>query len=112
MENMRSSEIYGGLIAFISGLYSVSLGMNSMNMASMWLMNILGAIVLFHGFALLVDLDLEFMQYSGELMIGYSAVMLLNQAWMYSMGMLDQGMVAIATVMLGNGVIMYRRDSM
>lgn len=112
MENMRSSEIYGGLIAVISGVYSISLGMQSMNMASMWLMYILGAIVLAHGIALLTDLDLEFLQYSGELMIGYSVIMLLNQAWMYSMEMFDPGMAAIATIMLGNGIIMYRRDTM
>lgn len=109
---MRNSEMYGGIIAVISGLYSISLGMQSMNMASMWLMYLLGAAVTIHGAALLVDMDLEFLESSGELMVGYSIVMLLNQGWMYSMNMLNTGMVAIATIMFGNGFIMYRRDSM
>ncbi|MFB6144550.1 MAG: hypothetical protein ABEJ98_04535 [Candidatus Nanohaloarchaea archaeon] len=112
MQMMNSSRKYGGLISVVSGVYSLYLGMQTMNMASMWLMNILGLVVLMHGVALLTDLETDVLDRSGELMVLYSAVMLLNQVWMATMMAFDPGMTAVAVIMLGSGLIMRQQNSM
>lgn len=103
-------------------------------MTSSWLMGALGVVVLVHGALLLTDYANRLGTTSGQLMIVYAVVMLLNQALLgtgmmddgSSMGMnngmggssmtagmgWDAGMVALAVLMLVSGLIMTRNGSM
>jgi len=132
---VSNTRLYGASIAFASGLYSLwSASSASEMVTSSWLMLGLGVVVLVHGTVLLTDLADRLGTASGPLMIGYAAVMLLNQALLAN-GMLDDGsgmgtgmdggmgmggsamtsgmgwdagMVALALLMLVSGLIMTR----
>lgn len=131
---VSNTRLYGASIAFLSGGYSLwSASMSSRMVTSSWLMGVLGAIVLVHGAVLLTEYADRPGTASGPLMIGYSVVMLLNQALLGTgmmndptgMGMgesmggsnvtagmgWDAGMVALALLMLISGVIMTRNHS-
>ncbi len=131
---VSNTRLYGATIAFVSGLYSVwSASMASRMVTSSWLMGLLGVIVIVHGAVLLTGHADRLGGASGPLMIGYAAVMLLNQA-LLGTGMMDDGsmmgmsggmggsgmtagmgwdagMVALAALMLVSGVIMMRGRS-
>ncbi|MFB6235538.1 MAG: hypothetical protein ABEH81_06710 [Halopenitus sp.] len=133
-----NTRLYGAVIAFVSGLYSLwSASMASRMVTSGWLMGVLGVIVIVHGAVLLTGYAERLGDASGPLMIGYSLLMLLNQA-LLATGMLadgsgmgmdegigsdmggsamtagmgwDAGMVALAVLMLASGVIMTRNST-
>jgi hypothetical protein len=136
-DSVSTSRLYGGSIAIVSGLYSLYLPASGPQMTvGGWFMLALGAIVLLHGIALLTPAAGRLGNASGPLMIGYSMLMLLNQARLVTgvstaggmdtggmnggmggtdgMGSTmemaamgaDAGMVAIAALMLASGVIM------
>lgn len=128
---VSNTRLYGASIAFLSGLYSLwSASMASQMVTSSWLMGVLGVIVLVHGGILLTDYAERLDSVSGPLMIAYAVVMLLNQVLLGTglmadgsgMGMStgmggsamttgmgwDAGMVALAILMLGSGLIMTR----
>jgi len=133
---LSNTRLYGASIAVVSGGYSLwSASMASTMGTGGWLMALLGAVVIGHGAVLLTDAADRLGDASGPLMIGYSLLMLLNQALLGSgmmdgwgmmhdagldgrMGMggsaatvgmgWDAGMVALATLMLVSGVIMAR----
>lgn len=131
---VSATRLYGAAIAFTSGLYALwSASMASRMVASSWLMAALGAVVIVHGVVLLTDYAARLGTASGPLMIGYSIVMLLNQA-LLGAGMMDDGsrmgmdgamggshmtagmawdagMVALAGLMLISGLIMTRNQS-
>jgi len=135
---VTNTRLYGAAIAFTSGLYSLWSASMAMEMtASGWLMAVLGVVVVVHGTVLLTDYASRLGSASGPLMVGYSVLMLLNQALvgtgmvdgMGSTGMDDQmgmgastgsmtamgwdaGMVALAALMLVSGVIMSRGGTM
>lgn len=132
---------YGAAIALVSGLYSLvsaTGGTGMMGSNSGLLMALLGVIVVVHGVVLLTPYASRLGNASGPLMIGYSLVMLLNQALVGTTGSMnwgmgggmdsgmgsgmgsgmtagmgwDLGMVALAVLMLISGVIMTsRRDT-
>lgn len=138
---VSTARLYGAAIAIVAGLYSLLVGsvgvMGATGMAGGglggWVMTVLGIVVLVHGFVLLTPAAATLGGASGPLMIGYSVLMLLNQAVGGSMGgyrmgtgmsggsMMDGqvaggmgwdlGMVAIAVLMLISGVIMTTTDS-
>lgn len=136
---VSNTRLYGTVIAFVSGLYSLwSASMASRMVTSGWLMGILGVVVILHGAVLLTGYAERLGDAGGPLMIGYSLLMLLNQA-LLATGMLadgsgmgmdkgmgssmggsamtagmgwDAGMVALAVLMLASGVIMTRNPSM
>lgn len=130
---------YGAAIALISGLYSLvsaTGGGRMMESNSGLLMVILGLVVVIHGVVLLTPYASRLGNASGPLMIGYSLLMLLNQAlvaatgsvnWGMDSGMdgvmsggmssgitagmgWDLGMVALAVLMLVSGIIMTNRS--
>lgn len=126
---VSNTRLYGASIALASGLYSIwSVTGASRMVASSWLMLVLGAVVVVHGVVLLTPAAERLGRASGPLMIGYAAVMLLNQALLGTgtmddgsgMGMdggmgagnatagmgWDAGMVALAGLMLVSGLIM------
>ena len=131
---VTNTRLYGAAIAGVSGLYSLwSASMASRMGTGGWLMALLGVVVLVHGAALLTAYAERIGDASGPLMIGYAALMLLNQALLGTgmmdgmgstgmdgrMGMggsmagtnamgWDAGMVALAVLMLASGVIMAR----
>lgn len=128
---ISTMRLYGSAIAVVSGVYSVFLSTNAEMMGSMWGMLLLGLIVLVHGVVLLTDWAAQLGEWSGPLMIGYSVLMLLNQAWVESTASMesnamgggmttstmgsagaDSGMVAIAVLMLASGFIMTVRREM
>ncbi|MFC6987825.1 hypothetical protein ACFQJD_02060 [Haloplanus sp. GCM10025708] len=145
MDTMNTSDTtrqYGAAIALVSGVYSLlsaTTGSGMMSSNSGLLMALLGVIVIVHGVALLTPYSSRLGNASGPLMIGYSLVMLLNQAlvgvtgsmnWEMGSGMesgmnggmsggmgssmtagmgWDLGMVALAVLMLLSGVIMTNR---
>jgi hypothetical protein len=145
MDTMNTDDTtrqYGAAIALVSGLYSllsVTTGSGMMSSNSGLLMALLGVIVLVHGVVLLTPYASWLGNASGPLMIGYSLLMLLNQAlvgvtgsmdWGMGSGMgsgmnggmgsgmgssmtagmgWDLGMVALAVLMLLSGVIMTNR---
>lgn len=137
-ERISTMRLYGSAIALVSGAYSTYLATTGAGMTgSAWLMLALGLVVLVHGVVLLTPLAASLGAASGPLMIVYAVLMLGNQAWMATMdgagmgggmggmggmnGMnsmaggagWDPGMVAIAVLMLGSGIIMtVRRDMM
>ncbi|MDF9748114.1 hypothetical protein NDI85_20260 [Halomicroarcula sp. S1AR25-4] len=145
METMNTNGTtrqYGAAIALVSGVYSLlsaTGGTGMMGSNSGLLMALLGVVVVVHGVVLLTPYADRLGNASGPLMIGYSLVMLLNQAlvgvtgsvnWGMGSGMgsgmnggmsggmgssmtagmgWDLGMVALAVLMLISGVIMTNR---
>lgn len=131
---ISTARLYGSAIALVSGGYSAYLATTGAEMTgSAWLMLALGVVVALHGVVLVTPLAGRLGAASGPLMVAYSVLMLLNQAWMASMGRSgmgdgmggtdgmspatgmgwDAGMVAIALLMLASGVIMtVRRNGM
>ncbi|MDS0223243.1 hypothetical protein NDI54_18020 [Haloarcula sp. S1AR25-5A] len=145
METMNTNGTtrqYGAAIALVSGVYSLlsaTGGTGMMGSNSGLLMALLGVVVVVHGVVLLTPYADRLGNASGPLMIGYSLVMLLNQAlvgvtgsvnWGMGSGMgsgmnggmsggmgssmtagmgWDLGMVALAVLMLISGVIMANR---
>ncbi len=143
METMNTNGTtrqYGAAIALVSGVYSLlsaTGGTGMMGSNSGLLMALLGVVVVVHGVVLLTPYADRLGNASGPLMIGYSLVMLLNQAlvgvtgsvnWGMGMGSgmeggmtggmestmtagmgWDLGMVALAVLMLISGVIMTNR---
>jgi hypothetical protein len=141
MNTTATTRQYGAAIALVSGIYSLvsaTGGTGMMGSNSGLLMAILGVIVVVHGVILLTPYATRLGKASGPLMIGYSLVMLLNQAlvgvtgsanWGMGMGSgmgsgmdggmgstmtvgmgWDLGMVALAVLMLISGVIMTNRS--
>ncbi|MFC7130520.1 hypothetical protein [Haloferax chudinovii] len=137
MNTTATTRQYGAAIALVSGVYSLvsaTGGTGMMGSNSGLLMALLGVIVVVHGVVLLTPYANRLGKASGPLMIGYSIVMLLNQAlvgvtgsanWGMGMGSgmdggmtggmgstmtagmgWDLGMVALAVLMLISGVIM------
>lgn len=133
---MGVARLYGGVIAVVSGLYSLWLSSTGMAFdAAGTLMAILGLVVLLHGVALFVVPD-RLGDASGPLMVVWAVLMLLNQVWMATMtgpgtmdggmgmnGGMDSGMgvvggmgwnvgmLAIAVIMLASGVIMWTAEN-
>jgi len=86
---------YGAAIALVSGLYSlvsVTGGGGMMGTNSGWLMLLLGIVVVVHGVVLLTPYAGRLGAASGPLMIGYSLLMLLNQALVGTTGSMNWGM--------------------
>lgn len=132
---ISNTRLYGAAIAGVSGLYSLWSASTATTMGTGgWLMAMLGVVVLVHGAILLTNAADRLGGASGPLMIGYAALMLLNQALLGTgmmggsttgmdgrMGMSgtgmtggmgwDAGMVALAILMLLSGVIMARSNS-
>lgn len=133
---------YGAAIALVSGAYSllsVATGGGMMQSTGGVFMALLGVIVVVHGIVLLTPYASRLGSASGPLMIGYSVLMVLNQAvvgvtgsmnWGMGDGMSsgmdggmgsgmgsgmtagmawDLGMVALAVLMLISGLIMTNR---
>ena len=142
--NGSTTRQYGAAIALVSGLYSLisaTGGGGMMGTNSGWLMLLLGIVVLVHGVVLLTPYANRLGSASGPLMIGYSLLMLLNQALVGTTGSMnwgmgggmgsgmgsgmsggmgstmtagmtwDLGMVALAVLMLVSGVIMTNTPS-
>ncbi|WP_255198991.1 hypothetical protein [Halorarius litoreus] len=140
MNTNGTTRQYGAAIALVSGVYSLlsaTGGTGMMGSNSGLLMALLGVVVVVHGVVLLTPYADRLGNASGPLMIGYSLVMLLNQAlvgvtgsvnWGMGMGSgmeggmtggmestmtagmgWDLGMVALAVLMLISGVIMTNR---
>ncbi|WP_312621725.1 hypothetical protein [Haloarcula sp. 1CSR25-25] len=145
METMNTNGTtrqYGAAIALVSGVYSLlsaTGGTGMMGSNSGLLMALLGVVVVVHGVVLLTPYADRLGNASGPLMIGYSLVMLLNQALVGVTGSVnwgmgsemgsgmnggmsggmgssmtagmgwDLGMVALAVLMLISGVIMANR---
>lgn len=126
---MGVARLYGGVIAVVSGLYSLWLSSTGLGEATGVLMAVLGLVVLVHGVALFVVPE-RLGDASGPLMVVWAVLMLLNQAWMATMarpapmdggmgmdgGMSpamgwDVGMVAVAVIMLASGVIMWTSEN-
>lgn len=131
---ISTMRLYSGAIAIVSGAYSAYIATTGTSMtATAWGMLALGIIVLGHGIVLLTPVAVQLGGVSGPLMIVYSILMILNQAWMAmekgsrpsgtngemmgqpmisAMG-IDVGMIAIAILMLISGSIMTaRRETM
>jgi hypothetical protein len=139
MMNMNdTTRQYGAAIALVSGVYSLAsatTGSGMMGSNSGLLMALLGVIVIVHGIVLLTPYASQLGNASGPLMVGYSLVMLLNQALVGVTGSMnwgmggrmgtgmnggmgssmttgmgwDLGMVALAVLMLLSGIIMTNR---
>ncbi|WP_435120008.1 hypothetical protein [Halolamina sp. C58] len=83
MNTTETTRQYGAAIALISGVYSLvsaTGGSGMMGSNSGLLMAVLGVVVVGHGVVLLTPSASRLGNASGPLMIGYSLVMLLNQA--------------------------------
>ena len=98
---------YGAAIALISGLYSLisatgDTGMMGSN--SGLLMTILGIVVVIHGVVLLTPYASRLGKASGPLMIGYSLVMLFNQALVSTTGSMNWGMDGSMDSGMGSGM--------
>jgi hypothetical protein len=132
-----NTRLYGAAIALTSGGYSLWSASTAAEMVpSSWFMGVLGAVVVAHGIVLLTAAAERLGAASGPLMIGYSLLMLANQALLATgtlgggggmgggmgtgdgmemggsamtagMGW-DAGMVALAALMLVSGLIMTR----
>jgi len=98
METMNTSDTtrqYGAAIALVSGVYSLlsaTTGSGMMSSNSGLLMALLGVVVVVHGVVLLTPYADRLGNASGPLMIGYSLVMLLNQALVGVTGSMNWGM--------------------
>ena len=134
-----TTSVYAAAIALVSGGYSLLVGLAGIDVSfgmsgpqieivtSVWIMLLLGIVVLIHGVALLRLSGGRFRTISGLLMIGYSIVMMLNQALVGTgtfngSGMAassmrngaavgtswDGGVVALAILMLISGILMAR----
>lgn len=81
----ETARLYGGVIAVVSGLYSLFLASTGMSMmtGAWWFMALLGLVVLVHG-VLLFGSPETLGGHSGPLMIVWAVLMLLNQAWLGS----------------------------
>ncbi|WP_075936024.1 hypothetical protein [Halosegnis longus] len=120
---------YGAAIALASGLYSLFAMDGGMASTAGTVMAVVGAVAVVHGIVLLTPVADRLGNASGPLMVGYSLVMLVNQAvamdsggsstdmgmgmdssQMGEMMSLDAGMVALAALMLVSGLIMTRTD--
>ena len=93
--NGSTTRQYGAAIALVSGLYSLISatgggGLRGTN--SGWLMLLLGIVVVVHGVVLLTPYASRLGTASGPLMIGYSLVILLNQALVGTTGSMNWGM--------------------
>ncbi|MFW5934346.1 MAG: hypothetical protein ACOCQL_00680 [Halolamina sp.] len=127
---VSDTRLYGAAIGVVSAGYSLWSASTATAMGSSgWLMALLGVVVLVHGVLLLTDYADRLGDASGPLMIGYSVLMLLNQA-LVGTGMTggrggmnggmdggtmggttdgmgwDAGMVALVILMLISGAIM------
>jgi len=102
--DVSTTRLYGASIAVVSGVYSLFQATSGAGMSgSAWVMAALGAVVLVHGVVLVTPAASALGRASGPLMIGYSVLMLANQAWLASMagdgtsgdgmggGMMDSG---------------------
>lgn len=88
---VSNTRLYGGAIAFASGLYSLWSATTAARMVpSGWLMVVLGVVVIVHGAVLLTAYAERFGGASGPLMIVYAIVMLLTQA-LLAANVLDDG---------------------
>ncbi|UHQ99247.1 hypothetical protein HYG81_25765 (plasmid) [Natrinema zhouii] len=86
---------YSAAIALVSGLYSLvstTSGSGMMGSNSGLLMAALGIVVIVHGVVLLTPYANQLGNASGPLMIGYSLLMLLNQALVGATGSMNWGM--------------------
>ncbi|MDS0261805.1 hypothetical protein NDI56_20585 [Haloarcula sp. S1CR25-12] len=98
METMNTNGTtrqYGAAIALVSGVYSLlsaTGGTGMMGSNSGLLMALLGVVVVVHGVVLLTPYADRLGNASGPLMIGYSLVMLLNQALVGVTGSVNWGM--------------------
>jgi len=95
MNTNGTTRQYGAAIALVSGVYSLlsaTTGSGMMSSNSGLLMALLGVIVIVHGVALLTPYSSRLGNASGPLMIGYSLVMLLNQALVGVTGSMNWGM--------------------
>jgi hypothetical protein len=99
---ISTAQLYGASIAVVSGVYSLFQATTGAGMSgSAWFMAALGVIVLVHGVVLVTPAASALGRASGPLMVGYSVLMLLNQAWLASGvgdgmgggGMNDDGMM-------------------
>jgi hypothetical protein len=135
-ERVTTVRLYAASIGVVSGGYSLFQATTGAGMSgSAWFMAALGVVALGHGVVLMTPAASALGRASGPLMVGYSVLMLLNQAWLQrisgdgtmtsgsmdggmqtgmdgasAMGA-DAGMVAIAALMLASGIIMTRRES-
>lgn len=88
---VSNTRLYGGAIAFASGLYSLWSATSAARMVpSSWLMVVLGVVVIAHGAVLLTAYAERLGDASGPLMILYAVIMLLNQA-LLAADVLDDG---------------------
>ena len=95
MNTNDTTRQYGAAIALVSGLYSLvsaTGGTGMMGSNSGLLMALLGVVVVVHGVVLLTPYVDRLGNASGPLMIGYSLVMLLNQALVGVTGNANWGM--------------------
>jgi hypothetical protein len=98
MDTMNTSDTtrqYGAAIALVSGVYSLlsaTTGSGMMSSNSGLLMALLGIVVIVHGVVLLTPYADRLGNASGPLMIGYSFLMLLNQALVGITGSMNWGM--------------------
>ena len=95
MNTNDTTRQYGAAIALVSGLYSLvsaTGGTGMMGSNSGLLMALLGVVVVVHGVVLLTPYVDRLGNASGPLMIGYSLVMLLNQALIGVTGNANWGM--------------------
>ncbi|MDH5020329.1 hypothetical protein [Halobacterium rubrum] len=101
-EGVSTARLYGASIGVVSGVYSLFQATTGAGMSgSAWFMAALGAVVLVHGVVLVTPATSALGRASGPLMIAYSVLMLVNQAWLASTfgdgmaggGMNDGGMM-------------------
>ena len=105
--NGSTTRQYGAAIALVSGLYSLvsaTGGGGMMGTNSGWFMLLLGIIVVVHGVVLLTPYASRLGSASGPLMIGYSLLMLLNQALVGTTGSMNWGMGGGMGTGMGSGM--------
>lgn len=105
--NETATRYYGAAIALVSGLYSLASatgGGGMMGTNSGLLMTLLGIVVVVHGVVLLTPYASRLGNASGPLMIGYSLLMLLNQALVGTTGSMNWGMGGGMSTGMGSGM--------
>jgi len=120
---VSATRLYGASIAIVSGSYSLwRASMGPELTAAAWVMLLVGAVVIAHGFVLVLAEPGRLGSASGPLMMGYAVVMLGVQ-WGQGAGMgggmgatsggagTDPGMVALAVLMFVSGVLMVGTDA-